>query len=78
MATEKFDNMVQTFGSDAISAIATSGSEMQVWIACVSRLTVQPTYCTYLMCAGVMCITVYYRTCVPSVYLFVHINAAIM
>ena len=28
--TEKFNNMVQAIGSDTISAIATSGPEMQV------------------------------------------------
>ena len=33
--TEKFNNMVQAIGSDTISAIATSGPEMQVCLVCV-------------------------------------------
>ena len=33
--TEKFSNMVQAIDSDTISAIATSGPEMQVGIVCV-------------------------------------------
>ena len=35
--TEKFNNMVQAIGSDTISAIATSGPEMQVCNVCVGR-----------------------------------------
>ena len=33
--TEKFNNMVQAIGSDTISAIATSGPEMQVCVVCM-------------------------------------------
>ena len=33
--TEKFNNMVRAIGSDTISAIATSGPEMQVCSVCV-------------------------------------------
>ena len=33
--TEKFNNMVQAIDSDTISAITTSGPEMQVCIVCV-------------------------------------------
>ena len=32
---EKFNNMVQAIGSDTISAIATSGPEMQVCVVCL-------------------------------------------
>ena len=54
--TEKFNNMVQAIGSDTISAIATSGPEMQVRIYCVCVHT-----CVYLcvcVCESVcVCIT---------------------
>ena len=37
--TEKFNNMVQAIGSDTISAIATSGPEMQVRVMCICACT---------------------------------------
>ena len=43
--TEKFNNMVQAIGSDTISAIATSGPEMQV---CVMYVCVCVCVCTFI------------------------------
>ena len=58
--TEKFNNMVQAIDSDTISAIATSGPEMQVWIVLYLY--------EYCMC---MCAIVCVRVCgvCLSVYL---------
>ena len=39
--TDKCNNMVQAIGSDTISAIATSGPEMQVCVVCM---------CVWCMC----------------------------
>ena len=60
--TEKFNNVVQAIGSDTISAIATSGPEMQVCIVLCARVCVracervcvcvysQPSTCTINLC----------------------------
>ena len=42
--TEKFNNMVQAIGSDTISAIATSGPEMQVCVVCMCVCVNWPNY----------------------------------
>ena len=55
--TEKFNNMVQAICSDTISAIATSGPEMQVCIVCVYV----PCVYLYVVC---VCVRMYMCVCV--------------
>ena len=52
--TEKFNNMVQAIGSDTISAIATSGPEMQVSIVCTCMNT--ECVCVQLLCVCLDCL----------------------
>ena len=65
--TEKFNNMVQAIGSDVISAIATSGAEMQVHIyflcawacACVYAYMRVYIYVQERMCVHITSMEVY-------------------
>ena len=65
--TEKLNNMVQTIGSDTISAIATSGPEMQVCIVCVS-------VSVFVCC---MCVHVCVCVCVCA-YVPVHVHTQVL
>ena len=57
--TKKFNNMVQAIGSDIISAIATSGAEMQVHIYIVRgrvHVCMRTCVCTYMCKSACVCI----------------------
>ena len=58
----KFNNMVQIIGSDTISAIATSGPEMQVCIVCVF-LYVCVCVCVCVLCVC-MCMCAHVCACI--------------